>query len=204
MQENQLVLAKSRFYSSVTILYIATLLFIWYALNPIAHYNHLTLPPADNSWVNAPIAPKSTTKKITVGRPVRIVIPSVGIDLPVDEGFYNSADNSWSLSGTHAQFAMPTSLANDDSGNTFLYGHNNKHVFGPLPKISLGDTALIYTDTNHIFTYTFMGAQNMKPEDTTVLEYKGPPIMTIQTCSGSLNEWRRMFTFKFDKVEQGS
>jgi LPXTG-site transpeptidase (sortase) family protein len=194
----QLFIAKTRFYSSVTILYIGTLLFLWYALSPVARFNKLTIPIGDSSIINTPLKP--IAPDAVTGRPVRIVIPTANIDLQIDKGEYNPNDNSWTLSNKNAQFAMPTSLANNQSGNTFIYGHNSKAVFGTLPKVKPGDKATVYTDEHRTFTYTFVDAENVKPEDTSVLLYKGPPIMTIQTCSGSLNEWRRMFTFKFDNV----
>ena len=37
---------------------------------------------------------------------------------------------------------------------------------------------------------------------TVVVNYQGPPMLTIQTCTGSLNEWRTLFKFSFVKVVQ--
>ena len=138
------------------------------------------------------------------GRPVRIVIGDSGIDLPVDEGFYNEADGTWTLSDTHAQFAMMSFLANNHSGNTFIYGHGTDQVFAQLgtrPPIA-GATALIYTDNGHIFSYAFKQVRNLAPDDTSVLAYQGPPILTVQTCTGAFSEWRSMCEFNFEKVVQ--
>jgi len=141
---------------------------------------------------------------IVAGLPVRIVIPASGVDLPVDQGYYDSANNSWTLTGYHAQFAMISTLANNYSGETFIYGHNNNYVFGALRHVTQapGATALIYTSNGHVFAYSFVSAQNLGPTDTNVLNYNGPPIMIIQTCTGSLNEWRTMYRYDYSKVVQ--
>ncbi|HVX24210.1 MAG TPA: sortase [Candidatus Saccharimonadales bacterium] len=138
------------------------------------------------------------------GRPVRIVISSEHVDLPVDPGYYNPADGSWTLSGYRAQFAMVSSLANNLAGNTFIYGHNNNYVFGALRHHTpnSGAIALLYTANHHIFAYSFVNATSVGPTDVNVLNYRGPSLLTIQTCTGSLNEWRTMYRFRFTELVQ--
>jgi LPXTG-site transpeptidase (sortase) family protein len=189
-------LTKARYYSSVTCLYLLTLLFALYIFRPLSY------PGAKVLAAKTPAAPSfMQIKQITSGKPVRVVIPSVGIDLPVDEGVYNPTDNSWTLSGYHAQFATLSSLANDNNGNTFIYGHNNKYVFGPIKQIVPGALAEVYTDNNHVFSYNFEATTTFKPDDTTIFDYRGPSILTIQTCSGVWNEQRQMYKFDFARVE---
>lgn len=138
------------------------------------------------------------------GRPVRIVIPDSQVDLPIDPGYYDDTTGSWTLSGYRAQFAMMSTLANNLGGDTFIYGHNNNYVFGALRHHTpaVGATAYVYTDNGHIFTYTFVSSSSYDPNDTSVLDYNGPSILTIQTCTGSLNEWRTMYRFIFNSVQQ--
>ena len=189
---------KARFYSSVSGINLALLLLLLVALHP----SFIKQPVRLASAFTAPsIKADTTAKPITAGKPVRIVIDSLKIDLPVDDGFYNPGDNSWTLSGYHAQFAHPTPPANDHVGNTLIYGHNNKYVFGPLKHIESGATAKVYTDNGHVFNYIFVDAVNLNPEDTSLFSYEGPPMLTIQTCSGNWNEWRRLFRFKFTGVD---
>ena len=138
------------------------------------------------------------------GRPVRIVIPDSAVDLPVDPGYYDSITGNWTLSGYRAQFAMMSTPANNLSGDTFIYGHNNNFVFGALRHRTPtpGATALLYTDNNHIFAYSFVNSSSYSPDDTSVLTYTGPSMLTIQTCTGSLNEWRTMYRFVFKDIQQ--
>lgn len=186
---------KARYFSSVTLIYLVTLLFAYSVFNPsIIYHSRAEALKSSNEFVPTP-------KKIIFGMPVRITVPSQGVDLMIRQGEYNPVDNSWTLSGYDAQFAMATSLPNNNTGNTFIYGHNNMHVFGPLKKLQPGQQAFIYTDNNHIFTYTYENATEVSPEDTSVLHYRGHAILTIQTCSGNWNEWRKMYKFDFTRVD---
>ena len=99
---------------------------------------------------------------------------------------------------------MFSSLANNAGGDTFIYGHNNDFVFGALRHNTPQPNALalIYTDNGHIFSYSFQSVTSVAPNDVSALDYRGRPIMTIQTCTGSLNEWRTMYKFDFVGVLQ--
>src|SRR6478609_3091359 len=48
----------------------------------------------------APVAPQAVS-----GHPVRIVAASVGVDMPVVDGFYDSTTGDWTLYSDKAQFA---------------------------------------------------------------------------------------------------
>ncbi len=191
--------AKARSYSGLTAVYLVTLLFAWYVSSP-SHQLFNNYKPAIAASYAPAVSPTLAPVKITSGRPIRIRLPSLGIDLPIDDGFFNDKTGEWTLSGYHAQFAVLSKLANDHDGNTFVYGHYNKYVFYNLKNVKPGAEVAIYTDNQYVFYYTFESAQNVKPSDTSELTYQGPPILTVQTCSGNWFEWRRMYTFKFEKV----
>lgn len=147
-------------------------------------------------------APKLT---LVSGKPTRIVIPDYAIDLPIDEGIYAN-DGSWTLSETHAQFAVMTAWANNHAGNTFVYGHGTNEVFGKLASTAPtpATTAQLYTDNGQVFSYRFQESHNLAPDDTGILDdtASGPPRLTVQTCTGVWNEWRTMFVFAFDAVKK--
>ncbi len=177
------------------------LAFAWYCLNPLLSYK--TQVVALSKAQQKPFQPPSLLFPAVVsGLPVRLIIPGSAIDIPVDRGYYQASTDSWTLSGYRAQFAMTSTLANNIEGNTFIYGHNNDFVFGALrhytPKI--GAIALVITNNNHEFEYDFMRSFSLAPYDTSVINSSGAPILTIQTCTGSLNQWRTMYQFNFIKV----
>lgn len=129
------------------------------------------------------------------GRPVRLEIPSLSIDLPVIDGYYNTQRQEWTLTKDKVQYAAMTAPANNAGGNTFLYGHNRAGVFDTLNRIQLRDTAVITTDNGHRFTYRFSGALETTPDDDALFRYQGKQILTIQTCSGAWYQHRQLFTF---------
>ncbi len=193
---------KTGYYGSVAAIYLLTLLFAWYAFFPFMVPKRPVLAEENHKTLAAPPQPAAKQVIVTSGVPVRIVIPTLGIDLPVDPGRYNPTDNSWTLSGYHAQYAEMTALANNYGGNTFIYGHRNKYVFLYLYRLKTDDRVLVYTSNNHIFSYNFVSAETVAPDNTSILDYQGPPIMTIQTCTGNWNESRQMFKFDFAGVLQ--
>lgn len=135
------------------------------------------------------------------GIPVHINIPSLDLELPVDKGYYNNQTQTWTLSGTHAHYAIASSISNIKGGNTFIYGHNNKFVFAKLNQIKTDAIVQITSDNGHRFYYMFRGAVDVNPADTSLFAYQGKPILTVQTCSGSWYQNRRLFMFDLVRAE---
>lgn len=134
------------------------------------------------------------------GHPANISFPSVGINLPVIDGVYNPNTKDWTLTPNKAQYAAITSQPNNVGGNTFIYGHALPQVFGNLPNIKAGDKALVTTDNGYTFTYVFQHSIEVPPTDTSLFGYKGAPILTVQTCSGTWYQNRQLFTFTLQSV----
>jgi hypothetical protein len=134
------------------------------------------------------------------GRPVSLSVQSLGLRLNVETGEYNQASDSWTLSGLNAHFATVTSLANNSAGNTFIYGHNNNDVFGPLKRLQPNAEVEITTDNGSIFYYSLVNSKTVAPSDVSIFNYSGPPILTIQTCTGAFHEQRELYQFKFERV----
>ncbi|HYH75116.1 MAG TPA: sortase [Candidatus Saccharimonadales bacterium] len=144
--------------------------------------------------------PQEPTETYVEGKPTRIQIPSLNIDLPVVDGYYNEQSQKWTLSNNKVHYAVATPQANNRAGNTFLYGHNRKEVFKTLAKVQLGAEVLVTTDNGHVFVYTFKGAYETDPTDGSVFKYQGAPMLTIQTCSGVWYENRQLFTFDLKEI----
>jgi LPXTG-site transpeptidase (sortase) family protein len=187
---------KARYICSVAVLQAVTLLFAFYTFNP---WLITKSSPAAAEIIQPPPPPK---RNVISGVPKRLIISRLGIDLNVLNGSFNTDDQTWTLSGLNAHFADISSEANDYSGSTFIYGHNNKNVFGKLADVRPGDQVQLVTANGFMFSYVYESAHNTRPDDVSALNYKGEPILTVQTCSGSFNEWRRMFRFRFDSVKR--
>ena len=134
------------------------------------------------------------------GKPVRLSIPSIELDIAVVDGVYNAQQKTWTLSNSNAHYALISPQPNNSSGNTFIYGHNRKEVFAKLAKVKAGDEALLYTDNGNVFRYVFRISVETNPYDDSLFAYSGPPIVTLQTCSGLWYQNRQLFTFDFVSV----
>jgi len=165
-------------------------------------YKQTTAVPkaAASTLAPKPVTPTHEPLTAIEGKPVRLHIPSLGIDLPVVDGYYNAKTGKWTLTLDKVQYAVRTRPANNTSGLTFLYGHNRKGVLRDLFKIKLGAEAIIETDNGHQFVYVFDGAVETTPDNMSVFDYQGPPILTVQTCSGLWFQNRQLFTFSLKEV----
>ena len=130
------------------------------------------------------------------GQPVRVLLPRLGIDLPIIDGVYNFNSSSWSVSNSTANYAKNTAAPNNKTDKTLIYGHWTSGVFGPTKDLQPGDTAYIYTDNGHILVYRYEYKTAVKPTDTHVFEdFKGRPGLVLMTCEGSWAQDRRLMFF---------
>lgn len=205
MRSEPTLLVKARYFSSVALLYLATLLFVGFAFNP---YN-LFYQPALSAQFRYEIAPAPTTVAVAdapkvepiTGMPSRVVIPSIGTDLEVLPGAYDAATGTWTLSDYSAHFALPSVQPNNIEGGTYIYGHNNWRTFGKLTKLQPGALVELHTENGHIFVYRYDAVENIEPDNVAVFQYQGPPRLSIQTCAGWLNTLRGIFYFSLVSVD---
>ena len=86
------------------------------------------------------------------GTPVRIVVPSLNIDLPGRMQLITTVlIKPGRSSDTHAHFALPSMPPNDKQGNTLIYGHNSWEVFGHIKELKPGDVVNYLPDNGHTF-----------------------------------------------------
>jgi LPXTG-site transpeptidase (sortase) family protein len=123
------------------------------------------------------------------------------MSLPVINGYYYPATKQWTLTLSDVQYATITPPPNNASGNTYLYGHYRSEVFARLHDIKIGANAVIDTTNGHVFTYQLESVRSTVPTDDSLFHYQGPPILTIQTCTGTFFQYRQLFTFKLVSVK---
>jgi LPXTG-site transpeptidase (sortase) family protein len=163
------------------------------------HVEHVATSPFSVVASATPAFPQQPV--VFKGEPVRLQIPALKIDLNVIDGYYNKNSKTWTLTKDMAQYATITPQPNNQEGNTFIYGHNRPGVFNTLSKIAVGDEAIITTDNGHVFTYRFRTAYETNPNDNSLFQYTGAPILTVQTCSGVWYQNRQLFTFDLVKAQ---
>lgn len=130
------------------------------------------------------------------GDPSKISIQSIGADLNIIHGSQYS-DGTWTLTPDKVQYAVISPEPNNHEGNTVIYGHATKVIFGHLSLMKKGDQADITTSNGYVFHYRFEGSYSVSPFDFSIFYYKGAPILTLQTCSGTFYQNRQMYQFSF-------
>lgn len=140
-------------------------------------------------------------EEVISGKPVRLSVPSLAIDLEVADGFYDQSTRMWTLSNDKAHFADISVWSNDSQGNTFIYGHYRPEVFASLHNAQSGAKATILTHNGYKFVYQFRTSRITDPSDASLFTYRGDPILTLQTCTGAWMQNRQLFTFDLLKVE---
>ncbi len=134
------------------------------------------------------------------GYPIELTIPSLSMNLQIIPGVYNSLTQTWNVSLSKVQYATTTSQPNNVGGNTFLYGHYRPEVFAYLHTIRSGAIAIVKTANNHTFYYQLASIKTTTQYDDSVFHYVGPPILTIQTCTGAYFQYRQFYTFNLIKA----
>lgn len=167
-------------------------LYAFYVRSANANIQASPAPNAQHITVNKPLAPT-----VTQGKPVSLLIESVGISNPVIEGVFNYNTQEWTLTKDKVQFATMTRQPNNERGLTFMYGHARREVFSKLLRIKNGAIATVTTSNGYTFSYRYTGSATYKPTEITVFSYDGPPILVLQTCTGLFYENRRLFSFEF-------
>ncbi len=124
-------------------------------------FNHFITPPGQDPGETVGLAATPTATPVPTGSPPeRLMIPSIGLDAPVEV----SRSYSVKVQGqSYQEWAPPDRFAAGWQqgsallglvGNTVLNGHNNVHgdVFARLEDVHLGDTISV-TSGDKVYTY---------------------------------------------------
>lgn len=170
---------------------------------PSAYYQYRDSHAVRSTAHNQPTVTTPTVvaaPQVITGKPSRLVIPSLKLDLSVADGIYDTKSGQWTLSSDKVHYALMTMQPNDQQGNTLIYGHYRPGVFATLKSIKPGAEIRVITDNGYTFTYTFRDAKTVEPSDTSILSYEGKPMLTLQTCTGAFMQNRQLFSFDFSSV----
>jgi LPXTG-site transpeptidase (sortase) family protein len=184
---------------------IAAVLLGLAGLAPLAYYkaqNQKAMAQPPSVQVPAVALALEPKPSLVTGKPAHLSISSLGIDLAVVDGAYNTKNGTWTLSKDKAHYALPSQQPNNESGNTLIYGHYRKGVFSNLHKLAAGAQVVITSDNGYRFTYTFQKSETVNPADTSLFTYTGAPRLTIQTCTGAFMQNRQLFYFTLTNVSK--
>lgn len=178
----------------VVCLYVLAVVPVWTAM-------HIHQSPAPLASVQAPLVVHKPAKQVISGKPIRVKIARLGINLPIIDGKYDKVKDSWVLRDDTAQYATISTLPNDNQGNTFIYGHNTTAVLEPVKGLRVGDTLTIATTNGHVFSYKYISDISVKPNKTDIITAPSKtPRVTLMTCEGIFSKTRRVMYFNFTGV----
>ena len=128
------------------------------------------------------------------GLPTRVVVPSAGIDTPIDEVGIVEEDGAsywqtaWRAAGHHIDSALP-----GNPGNVILTGHvsvadsRNLAVFQNLDLVTIGDIVEVYSG-QVIYRYRIDTVLRVPPDTTDVLRNDHVSRLTLITCTSDLKD----------------
>jgi LPXTG-site transpeptidase (sortase) family protein len=175
-----------------------------YVLAAVPIWALVSLQPAPQVASVSAVKPEPVitvrSSDLRAGQPASISVPRLGINLPIIDGEYDAEKDSWTLSKTKAHFATMTSLPNNETGNTFIYGHNTNEVFAPLAWLEEGDIVRVRTTNKLVFQYRFSGKKIVDPNATSILANARTPRLTLMTCEGVFSQARSVMYFDYERI----
>lgn len=125
--------------------------------------------------------------------PAEIIVPSLNLDLKVDPGIIKNG--VWLISDKNATF-LNTSAAPGVGGNTVIYGHNKKVIFGSLPRIKIGDSISIKTTKGIVYNYIVDDKLVVNPDRVDLVSPTSKETLTVYTCYGPFDSKRLVIVAK--------
>jgi sortase A len=119
-------------------------------------------------------------------QPIKIVIPSIGVDHPVVRG--DDWDSLKLGVGHHIGSANP-----GERGNMVLSAHNDifGEIFRYLPDMQLEDEIIVHT-ANRTYRYVVKAKRIIEPTQVDVMEQTRKPVITLISCYPYLIDTKRI------------
>jgi LPXTG-site transpeptidase (sortase) family protein len=148
---------------------------------------------------------KPATPAVISGAPVSIAINRLGIDLPIEKGYYDPFSATWTLNDYHAfvdaQTIANPLVSNQTNHNVFIYAHDFENLFEKTSQLIPGDLVNITTSNGYVFTYEYQSGSIVKPSSTYILTQQGSKDqLTLMTCSGTWYQNRHVMYLSFLNV----
>lgn len=147
-----------------------------------------------NSFANEPVDASlvSNNQTESISYPTRVVVPNVGIDLPVKpakiiEGYWEVFDD---VAGWGEGSGMPGHI-----GNQVIFAHARENLFSNLSDIKENDSVYILTDERWYY-YNVETVKTVYPGNIEVIASTDVEVLTLYTCSGFKDEKRLIVTAK--------
>lgn len=142
----------------------------------------LPVPTSANSFSSEPVQVTGLTERsVTEDKiPVRVLIPSVSIDLPVKTAHVKNG--YWEVFKDNAGWGEGSGIPGE-KGNVVIFAHAKKEMFAPLRDIKKDAEVLVFTKEKW-FSYKVESIRQVYPNNTAVIAQTDDETITLYTCSG--------------------
>lgn len=125
--------------------------------------------------------PHVTAVAKQLSSPTRLIIPSVGMDLPIKETALQG--NTWQIADD-AVSHLAISARPGESGPIILYGHNTNDRLGPIRWLSTGQEILVKTADSKTHAYVISKTEDVPSSKTSELVAVKGETLVLYTCDG--------------------
>lgn len=122
--------------------------------------------------------------------PHLISFPTLDLLLPVAAG--NITNNQWQLYTDKVAWLVTSD--EPGKGNTIIYGHNWKSLFGNLTKLAIGDSIMVQQN-NQTYAYRVAEKRKILPTDVEAI-LSDQNQLTLYTCDGAFDQKRLVIIAK--------
>lgn len=159
---------------------------------PVARHEVASTPsPTASAPPSATLTPTPTPRVASV-EGMRILVPRLGIDLPLLEGDVGRDVPRAGYPGNTpegAAFHFPGTALPGDVGNTYIYSHARVGMFLALWNVRLDDEVIIrFSDGTALHYRVAEIHSRVAPTDTSWLQPTADERVTLQTSTGPLPE----------------
>jgi Sortase domain len=195
---------KRRFWFKLAGLYVALAVFI---AAPSLIHTELAIHQSNDiaQKIDTKIAPKPVEYQVTqLGAFASLTFPRLNYTLPIKQGQYSVALASWTVQDGSVQWITEATqlINNQPTVHTILYGHNFADVLGVTNQLVVGDTMTIQTTAGVTLIYRFTGGVLVSPNNTSILQNHNANTLSMFTCAGLFDQYRRLMSFNYVGVEK--
>lgn len=119
-------------------------------------------------------------------RPVRVIIPSVDIDVPVRTAYIKNG--AWEVFDDSAAHGHDSAYPGE-GGNVVIYAHARPGLFLQLKDAGPGKGIFVFGSRSW-HEYTITETFDVSPDDVSVVRREDSEILTLYTCSGPYDTTR--------------
>lgn len=150
-----------------------------------AYQLYLRENPVKLSFDEYSYAVEASTDKKEV--PTRITIEALNIDAPIKP--VTKEGSNWPVIDNGVSYLANSPVPGND-GNSIMYAHNWKNLFGNLVYAKPGEDVTITFGDGSKKTFVITGTSIVSPQDSSILAPSKDRRVTLYTCTGFLDTQR--------------